>query len=68
MALCLDKRTKEKLRRLAFKNKMTMSEFVRNVIKLVLMLNDKKTLDDRTDIAELDIDKLLLVLGGIKNI
>lgn len=47
---------------------MTMSEFVRNLIKLTLALNDKNILGDKKDITDLDIDKLLMVLGGIKNI
>lgn len=47
---------------------MTMSEFVRNLIKLSLSLNDKNIISEKNDINDLDIDKLLLILGGIKNI
>jgi len=47
---------------------MTMSEFVRNLIKLSLALNDKNIINEKNDINDLDIDKLLLILGGIKNI
>lgn len=45
-----------------------MSEFVRNLIKLSLSLNDKNIISEKNDINDLDIDKLLLILGGIKNI
>lgn len=47
---------------------MTMSEFVRNLIELSLALNDKNIINDKTEVNDLDIDKLLLILGGIKNI
>lgn len=47
---------------------MTMSEFVRNLIKLSLALNEKNTINDKNDINDLGIDKLLMILGGIKNI
>lgn len=45
-----------------------MSEFVRNLIKLSLALNEKNIINDKNDINDLDIDKLLMILGGIKNI
>ena len=47
---------------------MTMSEFVRNLIKLSLALNEKNIINDKNDINDLGIDKLLMILGGIKNI
>lgn len=47
---------------------MTMSEFIRNLIKISLALNDKNIISEKNDINDLDIDKLLLILGGIKNI
>lgn len=45
-----------------------MSEFVRNLIKLSLAFNDKNMINEKNDINDLDIDKLLLIVGGIKNI
>ena len=45
-----------------------MSEFVRNLIKLSLALNEKNIINDKNDINDLGIDKLLMILGGIKNI
>lgn len=47
---------------------MTMSEFVRNLIKLSLALNEKNVINNKNDINDLDIDKFLMILGGIKNI
>lgn len=65
--LCVSKRTKEKLRRIAYKQKITMSEYIRQLIEVALKLNDINAFENKKDISTKNIDKALTLLGGVFN-
>lgn len=65
--LCIPKRTKEKLRRIAYKQKITMSEYIRQLIELALVCNDVNNLESKKVLSTKNVDKALTLLGGTFN-
>ena len=65
--LCIPKRTKEKLRRIAYKQKITMSEYIRQLIELALVCNDINSLENKKVLSTKNVDKALTLLGGTMN-
>ena len=65
--LCVPKRTKEKLRKIAYKQKITMSEYIRQLIELALVCNDVNNLENKKVLSTKTVDKALTLLGGMMN-
>ena len=65
--LCIPKRSKEKLRRIAYKQKITMSEYIRQLIELALVCNDVNSLESKKVLSTKNVDKALILLGGTFN-
>jgi len=65
--LCIPKRTKEKLRKIAYKEKITMSEYIRQLINLAIVCNALNNLDNKKVSTNKNIDKALTLLGGTFN-
>ena len=62
LELFLGDKDKERLRKNAFKNKMTMSEYVRKLIKLDNELISFELLNDNFNLSVEKIDKILTTL------
>ncbi len=62
LELFLEHKDKERLRKNAFKNKMTMSEYVRKLIKLDNELISIELLNDNFNLSVEKIDKILTTL------
>jgi len=65
--LCINKKTKEKLRKIAYKQKITMSEYVRYLINFAIAFNDINNLENKKDSSTRDVDKIISLLGGTFN-
>lgn len=65
--ICINNKIKEKLRKIAYKQKITMSEYIRQLIEVALKLNDINAFENKKDISTKNIDKALTLLGGIFN-
>lgn len=65
--LCINHKTKEKLRRIAYRKKTTMSEYIRTLIKLALSCEELASLKVKDEISNKDINKLISLLGGNPN-
>ena len=65
--LCVPKRTKEKLRKVAYKQKITMSEYIRQLIELALICNEVNNLENKKVLSTKTVDKALTLLGGTLN-
>lgn len=63
----LEHNDKIKFRKIAFKNKMSVSEFNRKIILLVIKLDEMKKLNSKKDTTENIIFQLNNMLGGINN-
>ena len=59
----LNKKDKLKFRKLAFKNKMTVSEFNRYLILLVLKSADENKLCDNLEKTNKEVDRFLTFIG-----
>jgi len=64
LLLCISKKDKEKLRKIAYKRKMTMSQYIRNIINLAIAINESNVIDDKKNISEIEIEKVISKLGG----
>lgn len=62
--ICINKKCKEKLRKIAYKNKLTMSEYIRNLINYAVSYNDINELDIKINNSSRDINKVISLLGG----
>jgi len=62
--LCINKKDKEKLRKIAYKRKMTMSQYIRNIINLAIAINEANVIDGKKNISEIEIEKVISKLGG----
>lgn len=62
--ICINKKCKEKLRKIAYKNKLTMSEYIRNLINCVVSYNDINDLDNKINYSSRNINKAISLLGG----
>lgn len=62
--ICINKKTKEKLRKIAYKQKITMSEYIRQLIELAITCNDISNCENKKVLSTRNVDKALL-LGGI---
>lgn len=65
--ICISKKTKEKLRKIAYKEKITMSEYVRKLIDFAIALNDLNILENKKELSTKDVDKVISLLGGHNN-
>lgn len=60
----LSKKEKNRLRKIAFSNKMTLSEYTRNLIRFAIVMEDyKKNFINQ----EINSDRLDKILGGLNN-
>ena len=61
--IVINKKTKEKLRKIAFKEKVTMSEYLRRVIDFIIISNeiDKKDIDLMNTLK--DFNKISKLIG-----
>ena len=62
LELFLEHKDKERLRKNAFKNKMTMSEYVRKLIKLDNELSSIELLNNKFDLSVDQINKISATL------
>lgn len=62
--ICINKKCKEKLRKIAYKNKLTMSEYIRNLINCAVSYNDINDLDNKINYSSRNINKAISLLGG----
>lgn len=65
--ICVNKKTKEKLRKVAYKQKITMSEYIRQLIELAIINNEINDFENKKILSTKNIDKALTLLGGISN-
>ena len=56
---------KEKFRKIAFRNKKTMSELNRELIQFVILMDDMNSLDFKNNETENELNKILNKLGLI---
>lgn len=63
LILSINKKDKNKFRKIAFKNKKTMSEFNRLLIKLIIRIDEVNKRDNENIKLYKDINNLLLELG-----
>lgn len=61
--LCINKKKKEKLRRIAYKQKITMSEYIRKLIDFAIAYNDITCLENKKDLQAKDVEKIITLLG-----
>ncbi len=59
----LESKDKNKFRRIAFKHKMSVSQFNRYLILLVIKLDEMKKLNNQKDLTDADIVTLLSQIG-----
>lgn len=65
--VCISKKTKEKLRKIAYKQKITMSEYIRKLVDFAIAFNDIYNLENKIDLSTKDVDKFIELLGGTFN-
>lgn len=65
--ICVNKKTKEKLRKVAYKQKITMSEYIRQLIELAIINNEINDFENKKILSTKNVDKALTLLGGISN-
>ena len=65
--ICVNKKTKEKLRKVAYKQKITMSEYIRQLIELAIINNEINNFENKKILSTKNVDKALTLLGGISN-
>ena len=63
----ISKKDKAKFRKIAFKHKKTVSDLMRDLIYLMIKLDEANKLDLNRELNETDIDNLISSLGGIIN-
>lgn len=61
----ISKKDKVKFRKIAFKNKMTVSELSRKLILLIIKLDESNKIDLRQDLTDNDIKTILNSMGGV---
>lgn len=62
--ICINHKAKEKLRKIAYKQKITMSEYIRKLIDFAISFNDIYNLEDKIDISLKDVKEFFNLLGG----
>jgi len=65
--ICISKKVKEKLRRIAYKQNVTMSEYVRCLIDFAIAYNNINNFDNKMKLSTGAVDKLIFLLGGNVN-
>ena len=55
---------KEKLRKIAFSKNMTMSDYMRNIIKIIIELNNTINQKQKSLNSDKKINSLIEILGG----
>lgn len=65
--ICVNKKTKEKLRKVAYKQKITMSEYIRQLMELAIINNEINDFENKKILSTKNVDKALTLLGGISN-
>ncbi len=63
----LEHRDKVKFRKIAFKNKKTVSEFNRYLIQLIIKLDELNMLNSKLELNENSLNKIINSLGGTMN-
>lgn len=63
----LEHRDKVKFRKIAFKNKKTVSEFNRYLIQLIIKLDELNILNSKIELNENSINQIINSLGGTMN-
>ena len=59
----LEHKDKVKFRRIAFKHKKSVSEFIRYLILLIIKIDEMKKLNNQKELTDLDLVKLLSEIG-----
>ena len=62
--LCINKKTKDKLRKIAYKQKVTMSEYIRHLIDYAITYNYLNDLEIKKELSTKNVDKIISLLGG----
>lgn len=62
--VCINKKVKDKLRKIAYKQNITMSEYVRCLINFAIAYNDINNFDNKKKLSTGAVDKLIFLLGG----
>ena len=65
--ICISKKNKEKLRKIAYKNEITMSEYIRRLIDFAIANNDFNISKCKNEMSSKNFDDTLSLLGGIFN-
>lgn len=63
----LEHSDKVKFRKIAFSHKMTISEFNRHLIRLIIKLDEMNKLNSKLESNEESMEELLNLIGGIFN-
>lgn len=63
----LEHRDKVKFRKIAFKNKKTVSEFNRYLIQFIIKLDELNILNSKIELNENSINQIINSLGGTMN-
>ena len=61
---CINKKEKNKFRKIAFKNKMTISEYIRSLVKLTIALEEYENSSNNKNNNCTYVNK---ILGGLLN-
>ena len=64
LKIYLPKKEKNKLRRIAFSHKMTLSEFTRSLIRLAIYIDQYQNSSIQDDYS---LSKIEYILGGFRN-
>ncbi len=63
----LSHKDKIKFRRIAFNHKMTVSEFNRRLIQMIIKMDDNKKIESQIELIENDFSDIVHSLGGSIN-
>lgn len=61
--VCISKKEKDKFRKLAFRNKKTISEYIRYLIKMALLIDELHNNNNKKEVTNFEINKLLSFFG-----
>lgn len=61
----LSHKDKIRFRKIAFSNKMTMSEFNRRLIQMVIKMYENKKIESQIELIEDDLSDIINSLGGV---
>lgn len=62
--IVINHKEKEKIRKIAYKNNITMSEYIRHLINFAIEINNINNSDNKISVSNKNIDKIIGLLGG----